>query len=126
MILDSCFVIDLMDDEEAAVAKLHELVADGRPLALSSLTVTEVGVGLNSPVARDRFDDVTDRMSVVPFEGSTARRAARIQRGLRDDGSPVGIVDAMIAATAVERDESVVTRNVSEFRRIDDVRVSPY
>jgi predicted nucleic acid-binding protein len=126
MILDSCFVIDLMDDGDAAVAKLDELVASGRLLSLSSLTVTEVGVGLNSPTARDRFDDVTDRMEVVPFDGSTARRAARIQRRLRGDGSQVGIVDAMIAATAAERDEPVVTRNFSEFRRIDDVRVSPY
>jgi len=32
----------------------------------------------------------------------------------------------MTAATALERDDGVATRNVSEFRRVDGVRVAPY
>ncbi|PSQ26721.1 hypothetical protein BRD03_08950 [Halobacteriales archaeon QS_9_68_17] len=58
---------------------------------------------------------------------STAtRRAARIQRRLEADGQRTGAVGAMTAATALERDDGVVTGNVSEFRRVDGVRVAPY
>lgn len=55
-----------------------------------------------------------------------ARRAADRLRNLDAGGTPIGAVDGMIAGTALERDGVVVTRNVSEFRRIDGLRVVPY
>lgn len=81
MILDSCFVIDLMTGDEAAKAKLNELTENAAPLAVSSLTVTEVGSGLREHEI-NQFDQVMDRMSVVPFGHKEARQAARMQRGL--------------------------------------------
>lgn len=126
MILDSCFLIDLMADDGGAKAKLDELVHEGAPLATSTLSVTEVAAGLDHESAREAFERTIGRTVVVPYEYSTARRAARLRRGLRDEGNQIGTIDAMIAATALERDEGVVTRNVDEFRRIDSLRVSPY
>lgn len=126
MILDSCFLIDLMTKDERAVAKLNELVESATPIGVSTLTVTEVGSGLRDESEKREFDDVLDRMEVVPFGKSESRRAARLQRQLKSEGRRVGAIDVMIAATALEHDRGVVTRNVSEFDRIDDVRVSPY
>lgn len=126
MILDSCFLIDLMAGDERAVAKLDELVDTATPVGVSTLTVTEVGSGLQNESERAEFDAVLDRMDLIPFGRSESRRAARLQRRLQSDGHPVGAIDVMIGATAVEHDRGVVTRNVSEFKRIEDVRVSPY
>ncbi len=126
MILDSCSLIDLMNGDEAALARLDELTEEARPLAMSTLTVTEVGSGLRGEREIRAFDALVDRMTVVPYEYHHARRAARIQRRLFDEGAPIGAVDVMIAATAVERSEPILTRNVSEFGRIEAARVSPY
>lgn len=126
MILDSSFVVDLMASDENAVAKLNELVADAEPLAVSALTVTEVRRGLGTDRDRETFDDAMDDVSVVPFDRSEARRAADLLRRLDAEGAPIGAVDAMIGATALERNEKVLTRNVSEFDRIDGLRVVPY
>lgn len=126
MILDSCFLIDLMAKDERAVAKLDELVESATPMGVSTLTVTEVGIGLRDESERNEFDDILDRMESIPFGKPESRRAARLQRRLRSEGQRVGSIDVMIAATAVEHGRGVVTRNVSEFNRIDDVRVSPY
>lgn len=126
MILDSCFLIDLMANDQAAVAKLDELVETATPIGVSTLTVTEVGSGLRDESERAEFDGILDRMELVAFDTSESRRAARLQRRLQSDGHPVGAIDVMIAATALERDRGVVTRNVSEFERVDGVRVSPY
>lgn len=49
MILDSCFFVDLMASDEGGVAKLDELVADGQPLSVSTLSITEVERGLTDP-----------------------------------------------------------------------------
>jgi predicted nucleic acid-binding protein len=125
VILDSCFVVDLMTGDEAAVAKLDELVAEGRQLSVSTLSVTEVERGLTDR-EREAFDAVVRDVDVVAYDREMAHRAAGLLRSLDDDGAPVGAVDAMVAATALERDGGVVTRNVSEFRRVDGVRVVPY
>ena len=125
MILDSCFFIDLMGGDEAAVAKLDELVIDGRVLSVSSITVTEVERGMGDS-RRERFDGLLRDVDVVPYDLTTSRRGADLLRSLNDRGEPIGTLDAMVAATALERDGAVVTRNVSEFRRIDGVRVVPY
>jgi predicted nucleic acid-binding protein len=125
VILDSCFVVDLMTGDEAAVAKLDELVAEGRQLSVSTLSVTEVERGLTDR-EREAFDAVVRDVDVVAYDREMAHRAAGLLRSLDDDGAPVGAVDAMVAATALERDGAVVTRNVSEFRRVDGVRVVPY
>jgi len=126
VILDSCFLIDLMAGDEGAKAKLEELVHDGTLLTTSTLTVTEVATVLNREAARESFEQTIGRTVVVPYDHPTARRAAQLRRGLRSDGEAIGAIDAMIAATALERDEGVVTRNVDEFRRVDALRVSPY
>jgi len=125
VILDLCFFIDLMGGDEAAVAKLDELVIDGRVLSVSSITVTEVERGMGDS-RRERFDGLLRDVDVVPYDLTTSRRGADLLRSLDDRGEPIGTLDAMVAATALERDGAVVTRNVSEFRRIDGVRVVPY
>lgn len=125
MILDSCFFIDLMGGDEAAIVKLDEVVGDGRPLSASAITITEVERGLES-TELDRFRDVVADVDIVPYDRSMATRAASELRTLDGKGESIGAVDGMIATTALERDGVVLTRNVSEFRRVEGVRVVPY
>jgi len=126
MLLDSCFLIDLMKSDEGAVAKLDELAERAEPLTVSTLSVVEVGYGLRSEREQADFDNILSRTDTVSFEADDARRATRILRRTEGRGERVGKIDAMIGAIAVGRDETVVTRNVEEFRRMDSVRVSPY
>lgn len=124
MILDACFLIDLLAEDSAAVAKLDEI--HDELLAVPTLTYTEVGVGLapDSDTQR-RFEDIMDRVTLVPYDEKAARRTVDIQRQLRAQGSQIGAVDGMIAGIALARDAPIVTRNVDEFARTP-VRVSPY
>ncbi|MFW5920076.1 MAG: type II toxin-antitoxin system VapC family toxin [Halanaeroarchaeum sp.] len=124
MILDSCFLIDVLADEAAAVAKLEEISED--PLVVPTLVYTEVAVGVDPETSTgERFEDVMDDVPLVAYDGEAARRAVDVQRNLQSDGERIGAVDAMIAGTALVRDEPVVTRNAEEFARTP-VRVSPY
>jgi len=114
-----------MGGDEAAVAKLDELVADGRVLSVSAVSVTEIERGMDD-TRRERFDGLLRDVDVAPYDLMASRRGADLLRSLDDRGKPIGTLDAMVAATALERDGAVVTRNVSEFRRIDGLRVVPY
>lgn len=121
-LLDSCFLIDLFDEDPGAVAKLDEL--DWREVSVSTLTVTEVGYGLSNS-DRERFERIVGRVDVLPYGLEEAKRATREQRELRRDGTQVGAIDVMIAATAIEANKPVVTRNVAEFQRTS-AAVTPY
>lgn len=126
MILDSCFLIDLMMDDDAAGAKLDELLDNPRRTILPAPTVTEVERGLGSTARRQAFRGIVDELSVVPYDHRTSKRAADLLRTLDERGEPIGTLDAMVAATALVHDVPVVTRNVSEFDRVDGLTVTPY
>lgn len=128
MILDSTFINDLVRRQPVAVETLEELISAGTPVGISSLTVFEVGIGLRGEAQRhqERYNGVVDELEVVPFATATARRATSIQHDLKDRGEQIGEVDVLIAATAVERGEDVLTRNVDEFVRVNDLDVETY
>ena len=129
MILDSTFVHDVVHENDAAVNRLAELRDDGTPVALSALTVFEVGVGLRDETAqhRDRFDVQVEDLVVVPVGESIARRALNIQHDLLDRGERIGARDVLIAATAAgSGDPRVLTRNVDEFTRVKALGVETY
>ena len=125
MILDAGFFIDLMTSDEAAAVKLDELVADGQSLSVSTVSVTEVERGLDAE-GREQFDALLRDVDIVPYDRTIARRGADLLQSLDNRGEPIGALDAMVAATALEHDGRVVTRNVSEFKRVDGIRAVPY
>ena len=127
MILDTTFVIDLIDNDPEAKAKLDELHNDEVLVGLSALTVYEVGIGLRGKNERDRYDTATDLMRVHPLTGPISQKAVEIQRALRSAGEQIGDVDALIAATAAgSGDRRLLTRNVREFERVGGIEVETY
>ena len=126
MILDSTFFIDLLEGNERARKKLEELSDTSTPVAYSPLTLFEVAVGLAEDKER-RFESVVASMPAAPVGVSESRRAVKIQRKLYDRGEPIGVIDVLIAGTAAEQtDQTVLTRNVEEFERVDAIDVVGY
>jgi len=126
VILDSCFLIDVMVGDDHAVTKKDELLDSSVATGVPAPSVTEVEWGLADGVARQQFRSLMEDMSVLPYDHQIARTAADVLRTLDERGEPIGALDGMVAATAKSHDEAVVTRNVSEFNRVDGLTVSPY
>lgn len=128
MLLDSTFINDLVRGRADADRTLDELIDQGSPVALSSLTVFEVGIGLRGEAKqhRQQFSAVIDEIETADLGVAETRRALSIQRDLYACGEPIGAVDVLIAGTAAERGENVLTRNVDEFERVDAIGVETY
>ena len=96
-------------------------------IAVPSITVFEIETGIAKSRQPERLrqdlDDLLTMVSVLPFGMPEARSAGKIRAGLESAGTPIGPYDILIAATALANAQVLVTRNISEFSRIDGLEV---
>ncbi|MFB6126848.1 MAG: PIN domain-containing protein [Halolamina sp.] len=134
MIVDTSFVLDVIEGVDAAVTKEEELEAESVPLVIPSMTVLELYVGVGK-VAKTRethrtIEAVLDSYPLVDTTPSISRRAGRLlgeRMAAADEGEGPGIGkgDAAIAATALERDEPVLAGD-SHFGNVPGVTLETY
>lgn len=60
------------------------------------------------------------------FDTDAADAYGRIRVDLERDGLPIGPNDTLVAAIALSRDLIVVTHNLSEFSRVDGLKVEDW
>ncbi|ACV48663.1 MULTISPECIES: PIN domain-containing protein [Halomicrobium] len=134
MIVDTSFVLDVIGNVEAAVTKERELEAESVPLVIPSMTVLELYIGVgkvaNTRQERQAVEAVLDSYPVIDMTPSISRRAGRLlgermAETNEDEGPGIGKGDATIAATALERDEPILTGD-SHFENIPGITVETY
>ncbi|HEU0022293.1 MAG TPA: type II toxin-antitoxin system VapC family toxin [Dehalococcoidia bacterium] len=121
-LIDSNLVIDLLESNPAAIQLLERLAEEG--IAISIITYMEVFQGLerssNRVEAKEKFQTFVTSVPVLPFSLAVAERCAQLRETLRLQNKRVNAraLDLVIAATALELDLTLVTRNVEDF---DDI-----
>lgn len=122
MLLDTSFLIDLMNGDEQAVEKARKLERDLVQQRLSSMTLFELYYGVarsdQSDEERRKVETVLSSKPVYPADTAVMRKAGRLSGELVNDGTPVDDGDVIIAATADIVEEPVLTRNVEDFERL--------
>ena len=98
-------------------------------VCLSAVTEAELLYGLaRRPLAtklRAAVDELLMAVDVLPWTSATARRYATIRAELERRGRPLGALDLMIAAHAVEHDAILVT-NDRAFGAVPGLRVEDW
>lgn len=119
-----------MRGDEDAVAKARDLEENLVQQRLSSMTLFELyyGVARSTQLADERqtVEDVLASKPVHPADAAVMRKAGRLSGELMNDGNAVGDGDVILGATAAILDEPVLTRNVKDFERFDDIQVEQY
>ncbi|WP_311172561.1 PIN domain-containing protein [Halobellus ordinarius] len=122
VVLDTNFLIDLDSNRPAAIEKAREIERAGRPRRVPRIVITElwiaVGKGTETEQNRQKFEQLLAGLPQVDLTAPIAKRAGEIegQTQLSDgNGVGVGMADAIIAATAIELDEPVVTDDSTDF-----------
>ncbi|MFW5949487.1 MAG: type II toxin-antitoxin system VapC family toxin [Halolamina sp.] len=122
MLLDTAYLIDLMNGDDAAVEKARKLERDLVQQRLSAMTLFELSYGIGraaqSEAEREQVEAVLSSKPIQPADTAVMRKAGRLAGELATAGTPVGDGDVIIAATAAVVDEPVLTRNATDFERL--------
>ena len=94
-------------------------------LRISAITYGELSEGYEDPLAPELAELVAPYL-VVEVTRAIGGRYGQISRALRLAGERWGDNDLWIAATALESNEAVVTRDSDHFSRIPGLQVNGY
>jgi predicted nucleic acid-binding protein len=109
------------------------LTANERNLAVDSVIVGELCVGILSlPYGRKRrqleqwFEDVLQTVDCLPWDVTISRRWAKLVVDVKRKGDTLPLLDSMIAATALQHELTVATRNTRDFERAGVKVLDPF
>lgn len=134
MLADTSFFIDLMEPaaegHDAALQAKDRLAAEGLVVYMAVSSRFELFTGTerfhDPPEARRQVQRLLDAFPTLPMTPQAADLAGKIHGRLYKDGEPIGVVDALIAGTALHFDEPVITRNIDEYERVQGLLVEAY
>ncbi len=126
IVFDSTFLVDYLNEEDAAAAFLEE--HDGKPFFAPSLALFEAYRGAARSVGHDGVERVTtglDWIEPLDLTEPVAREAATIEAELLEDGTPINLGDVLIAAVCRHNGGQLVTRD-ADFDAVDDLELVSY
>ena len=128
MIFDTTFLIDLHREAiREKPAKAFSFLDQYRemPMRISLVTYAEFAEGFD-PESYDAFLDLIGSYEVIEISKTVAWRYAQLSKELRKLGARIGDNDLWIAATAINLNEPLVTRDRKHFSRVPRLEIIYY
>jgi predicted nucleic acid-binding protein len=126
-LLDTCVISELVRPKPKASVVSWIQARDEGELFLSAITIGELETGIarlpDSPkrtaleqwVRRELAERFRDRL--LPIDAAVAARWGALTGASEARGQPLPVIDSLIAATGLQHDLTVVTRNTKDFQR---------
>lgn len=126
IVLDTDICSYLMKRSHPALIEKVRAFSPGE-LKISVVTAFELEFGARRSDRYDSLDRVIqaflDNVEILPFEPPAAREAAAIRADLAATGRIIGAYDLLIAGHVRSLDATLVTNNVAEFSRVNDLKL---
>jgi tRNA(fMet)-specific endonuclease VapC len=99
-------------------------------IGISAITVAELQYGVQRSTKQSQNQQALDQfllpLTILPFDDGTALQYGRIRAYLEAQGLPIGALDTLIAAQAVQHNLTLVTNNIREFSRVPGLTVEDW
>ena len=95
-------------------------------LCVSSITLAELGFGAEvkkSQKLRRAIRKFVSDVAVASFDEGAAERFAVVAAALAKAGTPIGVLDTLVAAQGLSLGLTVVTNNTRHFGRVPGLKV---
>lgn len=127
LIFDTTFLIDFQRERNRGPGRAHEfLQSHGNDTAYLPMTAYgEFAEGF-ADRTEAAFLSMVESFELLPVTRSVADEYAQTVRALRSSGRLIGTNDLWIAATALEKQWPLVTRNHQDFSKVPGLRCLGY
>jgi tRNA(fMet)-specific endonuclease VapC len=112
-LLDSDVVIWHLRGKRSVVERVLALIRSGQ-LGLSAITRAEVLLGMREPERQATFEFLNAGQT-LPVDAAVAEQGAEIIRAFRAKGVTISLPDALIGATALDREIPLYTCNPRHY-----------
>src|SRR5215211_3868324 len=109
------------------------LNANESNLIVDSIIIGELRIGILAlPRGRKRarlkqwYETVVETIECIPWDAAISQRWAGLVVKLKQKGETVPLLDGMIAATALQHDLIVATRNTRDFQKTGVKTLNPF
>jgi predicted nucleic acid-binding protein len=109
------------------------LSANEGNLVVDSIILGELCIGILAlPRGRKRrqleqwFETLVQTIDCLPWDATISRRWAKLVVDLKQKGKTMPLLDGMIAATALQHDLAIATRNTRDFGKADVKTLNPF
>ena len=109
---------------EKVLERFREKIEEG--ICISSITLAELQYGIKHSSKPSENEVALLRfilpLNVMPFDSEAATKYGEIREGLQKRGMPIGPMDMLIAAHALSENMILVTNNIREFERVNELK----
>jgi len=106
--------------------KLQEIVVSGQQVVVSSISYSELSFGAINKKASTKMPTIVTEFinridQVLPWDKNAVEASTAIKKKLESLGTPIGHNDILIAGHCLSINAILVTDNVREFKRVDNL-----
>lgn len=124
-LLDTNICIYAINQRSAAIVEQMQQAGAGS-LATSTLVAAELAFGVENSQRKDSKQHLQSFLSglhILPWSEDAVWHYARQRKLLKTAGTPIGVMDLLIASQALAEDLTLVTNNTREFERVQGLRL---
>lgn len=114
LLLDTCVIIDVLNNKRGRPALLLELVKSGHVLACCPINITEVYAGMR-PREEAATEEFFASLQHIPIAPLAARLAGELKRDYARKGTMLNLGDVIIGAVAIHNELTLLTDNTKDF-----------
>jgi tRNA(fMet)-specific endonuclease VapC len=129
-LLDTDICIEILRGNPQIVEEIKKISPQN--LAVSAITRYELCYGARRSAKSRKAEELNkverflSAIHLIPFTDITADIAATIRAELDQNGTPIGSMNLLIAATALENKLTVITNNIREFSRVSILNLKTF
>ena len=125
--LDTDILVGFLRNDKDALKKIEELNEKNEAFAVSPVVVCELYKGAFRSTKENYINFIEthiDGLIILEINRMTCRLYGEHKEKLKH--APIGDFDLLIACTALAHNERVITRNLREFEKVEDLKVEKW
>jgi tRNA(fMet)-specific endonuclease VapC len=128
-LLDTNICIALIRQRSPKVVQ-HLITLEPGEVGISSITLAELEYGVEKSAFHEQNARALEQfilpLEILPFDDKAALMYGKIRADLERAGHSIGAMDELIAAHAVSLQAILVTDNLREFKRVENLVVEDW